>query len=102
DAVSLIGGTATFDTRNVGTDKVVTLAGATLSGADAGNYNLTSVATALADINPRSVTASIIGNPTKVYDNTTAATLTAANFSLSGLVAGEGFTVTETAGLYNS
>ena len=32
------------------------------------------------------LTASIIGDPTKTYDGTTSATLTQANFSLSGLV----------------
>ena len=45
DTVSLAGGTATFDNKNVGTGKTVTLTGATLTGADAGNYTLTSVGT---------------------------------------------------------
>ena len=35
---TLTGGTATFDNKNVGTGKTVTLTGATLTGADAGNY----------------------------------------------------------------
>src|SRR5262249_31090883 len=43
-----------------------------------------------------------INNPTKPYDGTTTATLTAANFSLSGVVSGESFTVTKTSGTYNS
>ena len=43
----LIGGTATFNNANAGFDHTVTLTGATLIGAAAGNYNLTSVATAL-------------------------------------------------------
>src|SRR5439155_853282 len=50
DTVSLSGGTATFANKNVGTGKTVTLTGAALSGSDAGNYSLTSVATATADI----------------------------------------------------
>ena len=58
DAVSLTGGTATFADRNVGTDKTVTLTGATLSGADATNYNLTSVSTALANITSKELTGS--------------------------------------------
>ncbi|MDQ3344436.1 MAG: YDG domain-containing protein, partial [Actinomycetota bacterium] len=45
DNVSLTGGTATFATKNAGTAKTVTLTGATLTGTDAGNYTLTSVAT---------------------------------------------------------
>jgi YDG domain-containing protein/Big-like domain-containing protein len=50
DNVELSGGTATFDNANVGQDKTVTLSGATLSGADTGNYSLSSVATARASI----------------------------------------------------
>ena len=49
DVVTLVGN-ATFDTKNVGTGKTVTMNGASLSGADAGNYNLTSVADTTADI----------------------------------------------------
>ena len=48
--VNHTGGTATFDNGNVGNDKTVTLASATLTGADAGNYTLTSVSTTTADI----------------------------------------------------
>ncbi|MFN2304374.1 MAG: YDG domain-containing protein, partial [Anaerolineales bacterium] len=50
DDVNLVGGTATFSDKNVGTDKTVTLTGASLSGTDAGNYVLDSVATTTADI----------------------------------------------------
>jgi hypothetical protein len=59
DTVSLAGGTAAFDNKNVGTGKIVTLTGATLSGGDSTNYSLTSVDTAVADITkaPLTVTA---------------------------------------------
>jgi len=40
DDVSLVLGTGAFLDKNVGTDKIVTLKGSTLSGADAGNYTL--------------------------------------------------------------
>ena len=50
DTVNHTGGTVTFDNANVGNDKVVTLASATLTGADAGNYTLTSVSTTTANI----------------------------------------------------
>src|SRR3546814_10688570 len=46
--------------------------------------------------------ASIIGDPTKTYDGTTAATLTSGNYQLSGFIAGEGSSVTQTAGTYDS
>ena len=48
------------------------------------------------------LTASIIGDPTKTYDGTTSATLTQANFSLSGLAGTQSFTVTQAVGTYNS
>ena len=40
DDVSLSGGVATFGDKNVGDGKTVTLMGATLAGAHAGNYSL--------------------------------------------------------------
>ncbi|HET9667741.1 MAG TPA: PxKF domain-containing protein [Desertimonas sp.] len=49
DDVDLTGGTATFASSMVGT-WTVTLTGATLTGTDAGNYDLTSVATTTATI----------------------------------------------------
>ncbi|MDD2685529.1 MAG: YDG domain-containing protein, partial [Gallionella sp.] len=53
-------------------------------------------------INPALLTAVIVGNPNKIYDGTTTANLTVANFSLSGFVAGEGASVGQTLGNYNS
>jgi len=75
------------------------------SGLTANNVNYTFVqaasnATALT-ITPVTLTASIIGTPTKPYDGNTSATLTSSNFSLSPLVGSENFTVTQTAGTYN-
>jgi hypothetical protein len=72
------------------------------SGTLASNYALPITASGPGQITTKPITASIIGDPTKIYDGNTAATLTAANFSLSGLVGGESFTVTKTSGLYNS
>lgn len=40
DGVTVTAGTATFADKNVGTGKTVTFTGYSLSGADAGNYNL--------------------------------------------------------------
>ncbi len=50
DQVSLVGGTASFDNKNVGTAKTVTLTGATLDGSAKGNYTLSSVSDATADV----------------------------------------------------
>src|SRR5439155_1700732 len=56
--VSLSGGTATFDDKNVANGKTVTLTGATLSGVDAADYVLDSVATTTADITALHITGS--------------------------------------------
>ena len=50
DTVTLEGGTATFADANAGTGKTVTLIDASLTGAAASNYSLTSVATTTANI----------------------------------------------------
>ena len=74
------------------------------TGTLASNYTLPTTASgAGGDGRPDTLTASIIGNPTKrAYDGTATATLSAANISLSGLMSGQSFTVTQTAGTYNS
>ena len=91
DDVTLTGGTATFDNRNVGTDKIVNLAGATLSGTDAGNYDLTSVSTAFADITAKPITGSFTADD-KTYDGDTSATVT--DRSLNGTVSGDDVSLT--------
>jgi hypothetical protein len=53
-------------------------------------------------INARTLTAAIVGNPTKTYDSNTNATLSSLNFSIGTLVAGQSITVTKTTGSYNS
>ena len=51
DTVTFANTSATFDTKNVGTGKTVTVAGLSISGTDAGNYNLSNAtATTTADI----------------------------------------------------
>jgi hypothetical protein len=91
DSVTLTGGTATFDTEQVGTGKTVTLTGATLTGGDAGNYTLSSVSTATADITPKSVTGSFIA-ANKVYDGTTDASIV--DRLVTGTVAGDTVSLT--------
>ncbi len=76
DTVNLVGGTATFDNKNVGTGKIVTLSGSSLDGTDANNYSLASVATTTANITTKHITGSFTAS-NKVYDgNDTATVLT--------------------------
>ena len=69
---------------------------------DLSNYSLPTTGTGLGTINPITLTGSIIGVPTKVYDTTNTATLAAANYTLTGFIGSQGVTVTETAGTYAS
>ncbi len=86
---------ATYASVNAGTNDLVT---ASLTGADflaangtlLSNYVLPVTASGAGRITPKALTASIIGDPTKTYDGTDAATLSAANYSVSGFVAGQG------------
>ena len=66
DNVSYIGGTASFDTKDVGTGKIVSISELTLSGADAGNYIVNNTATTTANIAtlPITITAN---TQTKTY-----------------------------------
>ena len=86
DAVTLTGGTAEFDTKDVGTGRTVTLTGAALTGADAGNYTLASVAPASSDIvkAPLTVTA----HDKQMILNGIVPVLTS---TIAGYVAGESF-----------
>jgi hypothetical protein len=86
DVVNLTGGTAAFADKNVGTNKTVTLTGATLTGTDAGNYVLDSVATTTASITAKHITGSFTAQD-KQYDGTTAATVQTG--SLNGAIAGD-------------
>ncbi|HEU4841981.1 MAG TPA: YDG domain-containing protein, partial [Ilumatobacteraceae bacterium] len=86
DAVALAGGSAAFDTKNVGTGTTVILTGAALTGADADNYTLASVAPASSDIvkAPLTVTA----HDKQMILNGAVPALTA---TIVGYVAGESF-----------
>ena len=66
------------------------------------NYVLPTTVSGNGVILQAGIGGSIIGAPTKVYDGTSLATLTAANYLLTGFVAGEGATVSQTVGSYGS
>jgi filamentous hemagglutinin family protein len=84
DVVSVGGsGTASFNNKNVGSGKLVTVAGYTLSGADAGNYVLGGVANLTADITPATLTVTLAGHE---YNNSTVASF--ANATLGGVLNG--------------
>lgn len=103
ETASVLGGSLSF----TGSSQGAVNAGSyviTPGGLSSGNYNL-AYANGTLTVNPatlRVVTATISGNPSKTYDGSTNATLTSANYSLSGFVGSDGATVTKTTGSYDS
>jgi len=96
DAVSISAVLGAFDDPNVANGIEVGLTGVTLSGTDAGNYNisLTGAPTALANITPKTLTLSGgFSASNKIYDGNTTATVTGNTLSLLGLISGEDVTV---------
>ena len=91
DSVSYVGGTAAFSDKNVGMGKTVTATGLSLSGTDAGNYTVSTTATTTANITARVLTVSAMG-VNKVYDGTTAATVTLVDDRVSGDVFTDSYT----------
>src|SRR4029077_4157984 len=97
----------TYNSKDVATANTVTANLAPgdftpTAGALASNYVLPATASGAGHITAVTLTASIINTPSKPYDGSTNATLTSANFSLTPMVGSESFTVTKTAGTYNS
>ncbi|WEK19114.1 MAG: YDG domain-containing protein [Candidatus Pedobacter colombiensis] len=65
--LTLTGGFANFSDANVGTGKTVTATGMVLSGSAAGNYNLVSISTAVANISTKPVIVTVNANQNKIY-----------------------------------
>ena len=82
-AVTLNAGTATFDTKNVGTDKTVTYSGYSLGGTTTNLELYAAAGTHLANITPAPLTVTATGTD-KVYDGNTTAVVTLAATALSG------------------
>jgi gliding motility-associated-like protein len=76
--------TATFNNKNIGTSKAVTVSGISLTGTDAGNYSLTSsTATGTASITVKSLTVSATASD-KIYDGNTSANVTLTDNKITG------------------
>jgi filamentous hemagglutinin family protein len=103
DAVTLIPGAAAYNDKNAGSGKTITANGLGLSGADKGNYILASASTsaAIGIIDAATLTASLTGTVRKTYDGTAAASLSASNYNLAGVIGGDAVTLTPSAAAYN-
>ena len=85
--MTYIGGAATFNNKNVGTNKTVTATGLSLSGTDAANYSVNTTAVTTANITPAAI-ANVTGISAnnKVYDATTTATLNTGTAGFTGKI----------------
>ena len=83
DSITLANTDASFDDKNVGTDKTVSVSGITLGGADAGNYVANTTTATTADITPAVLLISATGDD-KVFDGTTTATVSLTDNRLNG------------------
>ncbi|MDO3628338.1 S-layer family protein, partial [Mucilaginibacter sp. BT774] len=74
---------ATFSSASVGTAKTVNVSGISIGGADAGNYSFNTSAATTASITSRTLTVTALAS-NKVYDGTTAASVTVSDNRTSG------------------
>ncbi|MFL5330699.1 MAG: YDG domain-containing protein [Gemmataceae bacterium] len=82
---------ASFNNKNVGTGKPVSVSGISISGTDAGNYTFNTTASATADITPFALTVSATG-VNRVYDSTTNATVNLSDNRFGGDVFTDSYT----------
>ncbi|MFG6485545.1 YDG domain-containing protein [Roseateles sp. BYS78W] len=103
DVVNVATATGNFSDKNVANGKAVSITGLTLGGTDAGNYNLLStIASTTANITPATISAITgITAANKVYDTTTAATLSTASAGFTGMVSGDVLNVATSTGAFS-
>ncbi len=75
--------------KNVGSAKPVTVLGATLAGADAGNYRIAGTDTLTVDITPRALTVNGLTASNREYDRSLNVSVSTNTATLGGAVAGD-------------
>ncbi|MDO9412628.1 MAG: MBG domain-containing protein [Pseudolabrys sp.] len=98
DVLTMVGA-GTFADANAGIGKTVT-ANISVTGAKSANYNIIQPTGLTGTINKATLTVGLTGTAAKTYDATTAATLAAGNYSISGLVGAETVTLANTSAVY--
>ena len=86
--LSVANATATFDTKNVGTGKTISIDALSISGTDSANYALMQPSTS-ASITAKALTVSGITASNKVYNASTAAAINTNSSSLVGIESGD-------------
>ena len=97
---------STFNNKNVGTGKTVTVNSITLAdgtnGGLAANYSLSTGQTTTANVTAKPLSVSGITTSNKTYDGNTLATLNTGGVTYTGLIGGDVFNGTYTCLLYTS
>src|SRR5204862_492297 len=95
DSVSInsSGYSASFATKNVGTAKLVTVTGVTLSGGDAGNYTVSQPSGLTADITAKNLPINGAVANNKQYDGNTTATVDFTLATLAVVVTGDSVSI---------
>ena len=89
DSVTFNTTTSAFTDWNVGSNKTINITGASLGGAQAGNYSLgSSTGSATANITAKPLSVSGLTASDKIYDGTTATAVTG-TASFGGVIAGD-------------
>ncbi|NDB60539.1 hypothetical protein EB001_19135, partial [bacterium] len=98
--VLTVSATGTFNDKNVGTAKIVTLS-SSYGGDDRNNYTITDQTSATATITKKTLTISGITGQSKVYDATSLASIDVTNITKNGLIPGDIVNVSVT-GLFDN
>ncbi|WP_410220952.1 YDG domain-containing protein [Pedobacter sp.] len=97
DVLTLTHTTATFNNKNVGTNKAVSVSGISISGADAANYTFNTEASTTANITAKALTISATATD-KVYDGNANATVSLSDNRVTGDV----LTLANTAAMFDN
>lgn len=84
DGVTYVSGVGTFEDKNVGEDKSITVTGSTLAGSDAQNYTVGEYVNLVADINPKSISIASVSVDNKLYDGSRSAVIS--DYEITGLI----------------
>ena len=92
-----------FDTKDIGVNKTLTPSGLVINDGNGGNnYSISYAPVITGTINAKLLTVALVGPIDKIYDSTTAASITQSNFNVTGIVGSEDVTITYIGSLYNS
>ena len=94
DDVTVVEGTALFDSKEVGTDKTVTFSGFSLSGTDKDNYTLTQPASVTKEITARLLRVVEAEAVSRVYNGEVSVEITGAALKDDEIVGGEDVSLT--------